>query len=351
MSMNSTIEWTDATWNPVRGCSIVSKGCTNCYAMRQAHRFSGVGKPYEGLTKLTKGGPVWTGKVRFVHELLDAPLHWRKPRRIFINSMSDLFHEDVDAVSIGSVLGIAAACPQHTFQVLTKRPQRMLDILRSEKFLDAYETSEAMYTHNETPWPPANVWLGVSVEDQASADERIPLLLQTPAAVRWISAEPLLGPITLRREISSKSGPTPCAPESWEVSDWLSGWRGSLDHKRHGAGHASPGLNWVVAGGESGPGARPSHPDWFRSLRDQCAAVGVPYFFKQWGAWLPWGQNAAALERHRLQPSPAIRYDEEGDRYSCTSELLSNPLCQIFNVGKRAAGRVLDGRTHDEYPA
>src|SRR3954471_18714136 len=176
MGDKSTIEWTDATWNPVRGCAIVSKGCTNCYAMRQAHRSSGAGGAYEGLTKLSKGGPVWTGKVRTVPQLLDQPLRWRRPRRIFVNSMSDLFHEDVDIVFIASVLGIGASCPQHTLQVLTKRPRRMLAVIQSLEFREAYASTMAMYCDTFLPWPAPNVWLGVSVEDQAAADERIPPL-------------------------------------------------------------------------------------------------------------------------------------------------------------------------------
>jgi len=273
VSDKSAIEWTDATWNPVRGCSLVSPGCTNCYAMRQAHRSSGIGGAYEGLTKMSKGGPVWTGKVALIHKLLDAPLRWRRPRRIFVNSMSDLFHDDVPEIFIASVLGIAAACPHHTFQVLTKRPARMKHVLQCGAFLDAYESSLEMYTHAEAPWPPPNIWLGVSVEDQARADERIPLLLQTPAAVRWISAEPLLGPISF--EGCWVEHPNPAIHENWlEV------------------------LNWVVVGGESGPGARPLQLDWVRSLRDQCHAVGTPFFLKQLGRWpiatkdegYPWAQ-------------------------------------------------------------
>ena len=311
--MSTKIEWTDETWNPVRGCSIVSKGCTHCYAMRQAHRFSGPGQPYEGLTTMSKGGPVWTGKVRLVPELLDAPLRWTKPRRVFVNSMSDLFHEDVPHEFIARLFATMMEARQHTFQILTKRPERMLATMK--QFVDENDEFGGELPDDV---PPRNVWLGVSVEDQASADERIALLLQTPAAVRWISAEPLLGPIpnmdvhlVVRRYRDGRYYASEDGPDG-----------GMLTR-----------LHWIVAGGESGPRARPSHPDWFRSLRDQCAAAGVPFFFKQWGEWAP---NCLCDSRtaHR-----DIKRPEPG-KLGC-----------MFHCGKRAAGRLLDGRTHDEYPA
>ena len=242
MSDASSIEWTDATWNPVRGCAVVSPGCTNCYAMKQAHRFSGPGRAYAGLTKLTRGGPVWTGEARTVPELLDAPLRWKKPRRIFVNSMSDLFHEDVPVAFIQRVWAIMGGAPRHTFQILTKRPKKMQRLCS-----------------NTLPTYP-NVWLGVSVEDQERADERIPLLVRTPAAVRWISAEPLLGPV--------------------DITPWLrrvtaSDPRNPLAHER---------LDWVVVGGESGPKARPFDIALARDIVRQCKAAGVPVFVKQLGS-------------------------------------------------------------------
>lgn len=173
--MSTKIQWTDETWNPVRGCSLVSAGCANCYAMKQAHRFGGTDKPYEGLTEIGPQGPRWTGKIRLVPEALWEPLHWKTPRRIFVNSMSDLFHKDVPdhfLAQVGEVIQQAQRFG-HTFQILTKRPQRMRDYLQK---------------NGRTPLH--NAWFGVSVEDQATADERIPLLLQTPAATRFISVEP-----------------------------------------------------------------------------------------------------------------------------------------------------------------
>lgn len=279
MSASTSIEWTDTTWNPVRGCSIVSPGCRSCYAMKQAHRFSGPGKPYEGLTKQTKAGPQWTGKIVTVEEALTEPLSWKKPRRVFVNSMSDLFHEDVPDEFIDRVFAVMALCPQHTFQVLTKRPERMLRYCRTddssnreyEPDLDGEATrdaliegsSQALYakSHSDDPsmWlavhqPLPNVWLGVSVEDQQRADERIPLLLQTPAAVRFISAEPLLGPIDLHSPVLEA-----------DSDDYL---------------------DWVIVGGESGPGARRCDVSWVRSIAEQCRAAHVPVFVKQLGAFI-----------------------------------------------------------------
>lgn len=280
MSDSSAIEWTDATWNPVTGCTKVSQGCKNCYAERDWTRLSANPKSVYYLRKFTD--------VAVHPERLDAPLRWTKPRRIFVNSMSDLFHEDVPGDFIDALLDVIKRCGHlgrgHVFQVLTKRADRMLRFMRHYKPID-------------------NLWLGVSVEDQASADERIPLLLQTPAAVRWISAEPLLGPISFEgRWVEYES---PAIHENW------------LER-----------LNWVVAGGESGPAARPSHPDWFRSLRDQCGAVGTAFFFKQWGEWVSVSEVGAKGAHHHFDDGATVR-----------------------RAGKHVAGRRLDGRTHDEYPA
>ena len=194
MSMTS-IEWTDCTWNPVRGCSRVSEGCRNCYAERTAARFSGgdIGDDsedrlhgaFEGFAIMKSDGPHWTGKVELIESKLEEPLHWKKPRRVFVNSMSDLFHESLPDDAILEVFRVMQDCPQHIFQVLTKRPENM------RRFMAEWE--------GESIWegPVQNVWLGVSVEDQKTADERIPLLLQTPAAVRFVSYEPALGPVCL----------------------------------------------------------------------------------------------------------------------------------------------------------
>lgn len=251
MSTGTKIEWTDATWNPVRGCSRVSEGCRNCYAEKVAARFSGTGQAYEGLAEyriIGKGTPQerteshWTGKLELIKEKLGEPLRWKKPLRVFVNSMSDLFHEKVSVGWLDDIFRIMARCPQHTFQILTKRPGRMRD------YMERWKPVEQVL---------ANVWLGTSVEDQKTADERIPLLLQTPAALRWISAEPLLGDIQLPEEafVCPANEPHPICPC----------------------------LDWVVVGGESGPGARPMDVEWARSIVAQCEERSVPVFVKQLG--------------------------------------------------------------------
>ena len=261
--MATKIEWADETWNPVTGCSKVSDGCKNCYAERLSHRFGWTDKPW------TVGNAV--ENVRLHQERLDKPLKWKKPRRIFVNSMSDLFHEDVPYEFIDQVFDTMVAAKQHTFQVLTKRPVRMKQYMerfmaRRKRFVEEFysKPEDAEVRRMGREWaekPPANVWLGVSVESQQAAEERIPLLLQTPAALRFLSMEPLLGPVDLGKQLG-------WAAESRSV---LNGWHG---------------IDWVIVGGESGPKARPMHPDWVRNLRDQCQEAGVPFYMKQMGsAW------------------------------------------------------------------
>jgi protein gp37 len=240
--------------------------------MKQAHRFSGPGRPFEGLTKPTKSGPQWAGVVRTVESALLDPISWRKPQRVFVNSMSDLFHESVPDSFIDRVFAVMALAPQHTFQVLTKRADRMRSYMSSTKGADgvicrvnaaAREIPKGRWWKGaHTSWPWSNVWLGVSAEDQQRADERIPLLLQTPAAVRFISAEPLLGPLDLLLH-----------------HDWLTGEKESVSEKTH-----TPRLNWVIVGGESGLGARPLDVAWVRSIVQQCQAAGVACFVKQLGS-------------------------------------------------------------------
>lgn len=311
---NTAIEWTDTTWSPIRGCSRVSEGCRNCYAERVAHRFNGPGQPYEGLTQIVNGHPTWTGKVALVEEHLLDPLKWgevvlhteecdrkqlaksvirvprsskrsakcgclSRPRRIFVNSMSDLFHENVPDAWIAKIVAVMIHASWHVYQVLTKRPERMRSLFAGYDFwlLVQLELHALRGCISICRTLPDHVHLGVSVEDQKTADERIPLLLQTPAAVRFVSAEPLLGEIKLRvREVD------PDQPSlGWNSSAlWESDiWRSDDDVTSDGPSHAA--LDWVTVGGESGKRARPMHPDWARSLRDQCVAAGVPFFFKQ----------------------------------------------------------------------
>lgn len=336
MGDRSAIEWTDATWNPVRGCARVSTGCEHCYAERVAARFSGIGQPYAGLIHPHTHG--WNGKIKLVPEMLDQPLRWKRPRRIFVNSMSDLFHENVPDDFIDRVFAVMALAPQHMFQVLTKRPDRMrnylFDPLRNTAIKMAAERLlgesddrgddraslriiDAWPDDFELPQLPLqNVWLGVSVENQATADERIPLLLHSPAAVHFLSCEPLLGPISL---------------DAWPI---YGPEREQL-------------LNWIIVGGESGVGARPMHPDWARSLRDQCAAARVPFFFKQWGEWaihraVPGGDEGGDLRRG------FVRY-VQGDCRDPDGHFRKGDAA-MARVGKKRSGRLLDGREHNAFP-
>jgi len=224
VATQTSIEWTETTWNPVRGCTRISPGCEHCYAERMAHRFSGPGMPYEGLTRRSRQGPTWTGRVRLVYDALDEPLAWRQPRVVFVNSMSDLFHDDVPDMFISAVFDTMSRATAHTFQVLTKRADRLLRLAQ------------------HLPWP-ANVWMGVSVES-ASYAWRIDRLRATNAAVKFLSLEPLLGPLP------------------------------DLDLS---------GIGWVIVGGESGPGCRPMESAWLRGIRQQCVDARVAFFFKQWG--------------------------------------------------------------------
>ena len=296
--------------NPIRGCSRVSEGCRNCYAETVANRFKGPGEPYEGL--IAKGGQ-WNGKVKLVEHKMDEPLRWAKPRMIFVNSMSDLFHPDVPDRVIADVFRVMAQAKHHTFQILTKRPERM------KQFLNRVDNAMGWWTHDGTPperaydgtgmivgydqWPLPNVWLGVSVEDQLTANQRILQLVETPAAVRWISAEPLLGPV----DLSSLPYPT----------------------------KVKGNIHWVVVGGESGKNARPMHPQWARSLRNQCQFAGIPFLFKQWGEFAPSPDGGLPDDL----PESAGYYFED-----------PHPPGKTWRFGKKRAGRMLDGEVWDQYP-
>jgi protein gp37 len=239
MAQTSTIEWTDVTWNPVAGCLVITPGCTNCYAMRMAARLEAMGvAKYEGLTRKSGNRYVWTGKVRLDEASLEAPLKWRKPRKVFVNSMSDLFHPDVPADFVAKVWSVMERTPQHTYQILTKRPERMREVI-TELGLPALE----------------HVWLGTSVED-AAVLSRLDDLRATPAIVRFVSFEPLIGSV---------------------------------------AGANLNNIHWAIVGGESGPRARPMDEKWVDEIRLNCLAAGTAFFFKQWG-----GKNKKAAGRTYL---------------------------------------------------
>lgn len=335
MADHTHIEWTDATWNPVTGCSVVSPGCTNCYAMKLAGTRLKHHPSRAGLTVDTKAGPVWNGMVRLNEQWLDQPLRWKRPRMIFVCAHGDLFHEDVPDEWIDRVFAVMAEAHWHTFQILTKRSAR------ARAYLSAWATRERIgdiqqhehgdncaYTNLacDAIWPLNNVWLGVSAEDQQRADERVPDLLETPAAVRFVSAEPLLGPI-----------------EFADVHD-------SIDSLKRRSGAR---LDWIIVGGESGPGARPMHPDWVRNIRDACAAAGTAFFFKQWGTW------SAFYDRYRDDPDWRLVPKVDGQMGSGATQFLNlaggcgfhgEKLVAVRNVGKKRAGRLLDGVEHNGMP-
>lgn len=375
MADNTHIEWTDATWNIVTGCSVVSPGCTNCYAMKLAGTRLRDHPSRQGLTHDSKAGPVWNGQVRFNAAWLTQPLRWSKPRKIFVAAHGDLFHDGVTDDQLDQIFAVMALCPQHVFQVLTKRPERMLAyfarLAESQRALDhmsfivpqLIEDAAARIdgaSHgvslDDIAWPLPNVWVGVSVEDQARADERIPILLQTPAAVRWISAEPLLGPVSLNAIQAPRY-----VPEDHET-DWKFSCLETGDHYFFDCGDGfnegddGPDrrhrIDWVVVGGESGQGSRPMHPDWARDIRDVCAAAGTPFLFKQWGDWTP-GENAQNTLGRTVETA-----DWFNDQW-CFETLTpasaegmhidDEPTC--YRAGKKAAGRRLDGVQHDGYPA
>jgi protein gp37 len=256
MGGKTKIEWTDATWNPIRGCSRVSEGCRNCYAEAMAARFSDPGQWGHGIATRANGGR-WTGNVVLDEKALVKPLYWRKPRRIFVNSVSDLFHESVTDEMRDRIFAVMALCPQHTFQILTKRPERMHQYLTASRTLFGIAHADPLMdplffdTHD---WPLPNVWLGASVENQAAADERAPIIrdIAEDGWQTFFSCEPLLSQVHVLPYLAKPA-------------------------------EALRGAVWLICGGESGPHARPMHPQWARDLRDQCSAAEVPFFMKQMG--------------------------------------------------------------------
>lgn len=293
MADHSKISWTEASWPWLNGCAVASPGCENCYAVSLAHRFAHSPNPkvaarFAGLVEKTDEGLAWTGDVRVNEPGILAPLSWREPRRIFVASQADPFHPKVPDEALVKVFAVMAATPRHTYQLLTKRHARMKSVLSSADFRDAVVrellTEPAFCRPARGPawpipegglqWPPRNVWPGVSVEDQQRADLRIPHLLETPGVVRWVSAEPLLGPLDL----------TPYLDGSWTRYERLA---------------------WVIVGGESGPKARPMEEEWADDLRRQCAENEVAFHFKQPGRHLAakWGIKGAGHDPE-LWPHP-----------------------------------------------
>jgi protein gp37 len=322
MGSQTKIEWTDSTWNPIRGCTRVSEGCRNCYAERVAARFSQKGKPYEGFAIWKAGEPRWTGKIEFIDSHLHDPLRWKEPRKIFVNSMTDPFHPGVTETWLDSIFAVMALSDWHIHQMLTKRVKRMMEYTRSVGQISACDILQARVARfaeaiaiergekTTSPywdtwlenWPLKNIWLGASAEDQPNYDYRRDDLENTAAAVIWWSLEPLLGPITLNLD-SCKRLP-----------------------------------DWIVVGGESGPDARPMHPKWPRDIRDECRRAGVPLFFKQWGEFAP----------HRDENFPQVSISVDGQT---STTRVQNADWQIMSkVGRARAGHKLDGQEWKEFP-
>lgn len=356
MANNSKIEWTDATWPVVIGCEKVSPGCANCYAVKEANRLAGnphpnVGPLYTGLVERQANGLLnWTGVVRPVPARLTWPFAQKKPLRIFVSSLGDLFHPSVPFDFLDQVFATMALADWHTYQVLTKQPARMLEYFQlcAQRFErdGMLQLDEGISIHPSS-WPLSNVWLGVSVENQKMADERIPLLLQVPAVVRFLSCEPLLGAIDLwGARYQNPNGGRTGAVTSW-----------------------AGGVDWVICGGESGNKARPMHPYWVTGLRDQCVGAEIAFHFKQWGEWLPFpqimewsdeglpgwvakpewqgkmaGKDWGALTLNGIFSSRTTTWNGRQLNPEDNSE------CTVYKLGKKVAGRELDGRTWDEYP-
>jgi protein gp37 len=323
----SKIEWCDKTWNPVTGCTPISKGCANCYAKRMAERFAG---PW-GLD------PANPFAVKLHPERLDEPKRWKKRSKIFVCSMSDLFHEDVPddfIVKVFETMSNAQWFFGHTFLVLTKRPERMKLIIDKigaaiEEQKKPVRNEDGTTSHKlHFAFPLQNIWLGVTAENQEQADARIPILLSTPAAKRFVSVEPMLGPVEISNYLYPVYG-EPEEPASVYVSN----------------PYAGPWLDWVICGGESGPGARPIHPDWARSLRDQCNAAGTPFMFKQWGEWSE--ADLGNIDRAKRNHFLALNGNDETN--IPIGEYSEGTKHMVF-IGKKAAGRLLDCELWDQYP-
>lgn len=305
MGDRTAISWTEATWNPVTGCNVISDGCEHCYAETIARRFAGTPAYPNGFA------------VTLRPERLDQPTRWRRPRQIFVCSMADLFHASVPDEYLDLVFDVMESAAQHTFQVLTKRHGRLRTYLQHRA-----DRSGAA--------PAPNVWVGVRVESQRWAGIRIPALLAAPAAVRFLSCEPMLGPVRL----------CSCDGAVFEV-------------KRHPflvdvacPLHGERRIDWVIAGGESGAGARPMHPSWVRALRDQCETSRIPFHFKQWGRFTPQASPGDAW--HSREPD--LWVSTTGVAGSESDAMAGGSWAGVYAVGKKAAGRELDGRTWDGQP-
>lgn len=351
MADRSKIEWTDATWNPLVSvrkdgkvgfhCEKVSPACAHCYA----EAFNSRNLPARGTALPYTRASRDQVYIRLDEETRRQPLHWRRPRRIFVCSMTDLFGEFVPFGLIDHVFAVMALCARHTFQVLTKRPERMAEWFGTDRFQAAGRHGAVLGSahfelHAEDAvfdWPLPNVWIGVTAEDQPRADERIPHLLRCPAAVRFVSYEPALGPIDLRRLQGECSG---CTDPQSEGTHQM----GTREHTSMVDGPRA--IDWLICGGESGPHARPMHPDWARSVRDQCQAANVPFFFKQWGTWCP----TSCLSHARFLMSPSGLACTLPPNGAMPGEC-RRPDVLLRRSRGTGRSRLLDGREWSEFPA
>jgi protein gp37 len=307
----SKIEWTDVTWNPVTGCDKVSQGCKNCYAEVMHRRLRGMYP--EKYNKPFLGG------IEIHPKELKKPGSWKKPRKVFVNSMSDLFHKDVPFEFIRKVFQAMFQYKQHTYQVLTKRPDIML------KFFEWIKTSDnVIYEHylNTT-----HIWLGTSCEDQKTADERIPYLLQVPAAIRFLSCEPLISSVSICQSVTVYM--------FHEYGSFQSTYFGDK-------------IQWVICGGESGHKARPMHPDWVKRLRAECKTANVPFFFKQWGEYIP---NRSLPDELTSNHKSIWLSDDSGTLTNPDLDTVMGRSMELMvNVGKHKSGNSLSGKQHLEFP-
>jgi protein gp37 len=373
--MATKIEWTQETINLAVGCTKCSPGCDNCYAAKLAATRLKHCSDYAGLA-FAEGEPghtgyEWTEEVRLLEHNLEKIIHMRQPRMIFLNSMGDLFHKSVPDQFLDRVFAAIALCPQHTFQMLTKRPDRMLKYSSSPiggttrrdwVMVAAARMLNRSNMSGFPDWPLQNLWLGVTAENQEQADKRIPLLLQTPAAVRFVSVEPMLSSVDLTElNMLREAAPLLRYNALTGVAHFSFGDGGDAEFQENTDGESlSRGkLDWVICGGETGQNARPMHPDWVRSLRDQCEGAGVPFYFKSWGEWVSAYMD---IEGYLQMQNEDTFLDHNGSndyKFNDTKmhiwekglTPLEMPYCNAsIRVGKKRAGRLLDGWTWDEYP-
>lgn len=372
MGDKTGINWTNATWNPLVGCSIVSPGCINCYAMHQAARIQRMqpSSHYVGTTKQVNGNTVWTGVLKSAPEhIWEAPLRWQKPRKIFVNSMSDLFHENMPVEYIDRVFAVMYLASRHTFQVLTKRPAVMSKYLhdkqtpiRIAELVKSYTDRADIFGQavRREGWlkaaamPYKNVWLGVTVENQKAADERIPILMAVPAAIRFLSVEPLIGPVALKfvrcingcgfiSPVPVNNGKDYGCPECHSIVNAM------RMVSRPGLFFYKKPIDWVIVGGESGDDARPMHPSWAENIMRECMTAGVPFFFKQWGQWQP--DDGLLHAKNIVENMPLVRVPFSGGEFRRSDAKHTDAIMVPAGRFGNAVHRNIGGREFSEFPA